>query len=93
MRKSNLSKRMAEFMDNLYEAEFGYKPNGSEPLYPEPNPKQMVRLLKRALSWKTHKNLIAVAEYCIGDYDERTETVNGCKEIIREDLEYWNGRC
>ena len=91
MANNKLSKRMNDFIDELYEAEFGYKPNGPEPLYPEAKPQKMSSLLKRALSWKTHKNLRAVAEYCIGDYDERTETVDGCKEIIREDLEYWAG--
>ena len=52
----------------------------------------MVKLLKRSLSWKSHKNLEAVCVYLGAECDQRIETVDGCKAIIKEDLDYWKNQ-
>lgn len=82
---------MVKYFEDLHCAEFGYKSGDPEPLYPSANPAKMVSLLRRALTWKSHKNLELVCEYLGAECDSRTSTVDGCKAIICEDIEYWRG--
>lgn len=86
-----MSKTMTKYFDDLFKAEFGYEKDADfvTQCYSKPNADEVIRLLKRALTWKSHKNLGAVCEYLGAETDERTSTVKGCKEIIKEDLDYW----
>lgn len=84
-----MSKTMQKYFDDLHWAEFGYRYGEVQPLYPKENKRAMVKLLRRALSWKTHKNLEAVCVYLGAESDQRIESVEGCKAIIKEDLDYW----
>ena len=88
----DMSKTMEKYFDDLHAAEFGYKCGEEQPLYPEADKRQMVKLLKRSLSWKSHKNLEAVCVYLGAECDQRIETVDGCKAIIKEDLDYWKNQ-
>ena len=87
-----MSKTMEKYLDDLHAAEFGYRSDEAEPLYPKADAKAAAKLLKRALSWKSHKNLEAVCEFLGAECDERIETIEGCKAIIREDLDYWKNQ-
>jgi len=93
MTDTQLSKTMNKYLDDLHEAEFGYKYGEKEPLYPKSNPKQMVKLLRQALNWKTYKNLKAVCVYLGAETDNRIDTVPGCKMIISEDIKAWLDEC
>ena len=84
-----MSKTMEKFFDDLHWAEFGYRYGEAQPVFPKENKRAMVKLLRRSLSWKTHKNLQAVCVYLGAECDERIESVEGCKAIIKEDLDYW----
>ena len=80
---------MEKFFDELHKAEFGYGYNEETPLYPKSDKAMMIKLLKRALSWKTYDNLYEVCVYLGAESDERAKTIEGCKMIISEDLDYW----
>lgn len=81
--RTEMSKTMTKFFDDLHLAEFG-----DDELEIEANPKEYVRLLKRALKWKSHDRLEWVCEYLGAEADERTETLEGCKAIVKEDIEH-----
>lgn len=87
-----MSKTMQKYFDDLHWAEFGYRYGEVQPLYLRENKRAMVKLLRRALSWKTHKNLEAVCVYLGAESDQRIESVEGCKAIIKEDLDYWKNQ-
>ena len=87
-----MSKTMEKYFDDLHAAEFGYRCGEEEPRYPEADKRQMVKLQKRSISWKSHKNLEAVCVYLGAECDQRIETVDGCKAIIKEDLDYWKNQ-
>lgn len=70
---------MREFLNELHEAEFGS-------IETEPNPAKELKLLQRALGWKSHKNLEKVCVFLGAEDDVRIDTVEGCKEIIQEDV-------
>ena len=78
-----MNERMTKYFEELHQAEFG-----DEDLDIQADEKEFIRLLKRAMSWKSHENLILVCEYLGAEDDERTESIEGCKEIIKEDIEY-----
>ena len=84
MAKTNLTKTMAKYFDDLHKAEFE-----SGEYNEDADPRQMVKLLRRATNWKNYENLLLVCEYLGAECDDRTETVEGCKAIINEDIEYW----
>ena len=85
--RSKLSKTMVKFIKDLRDAEFR-----SGPYMEESDPRKMVQLLRRAMSWKSHKNLEYLCEYLGAEADERCNTVEGCKLIIKEDLDYWRSK-
>lgn len=87
-----MSKTMEKFFDDLHAAEFGYRYGEKQPLYPKADKSKVVKLLRRSLSWKSHKNLEAVCVYLGAESDERIESVEGCKAIINEDLDYWKNQ-
>ncbi len=68
------------FLNELHDAEFG----GVET---EPNPAKELKLLQRALRWKSHKHLEKVCVFLGAEDDDRIDTVEGCKEIIQEDVD------
>ena len=80
---AQMSKTMQKYFDDLYRAEFG-----DEEQEIEANDKEFVRLLKRALKWKSYDNLAGVCEYLGSEDDDRVETVDGCKAIIKENIDY-----
>lgn len=77
-------KQIEKFLKQLHDAEFG---NEEEEI--EANPKEMVKLLKRAYKWKTYDKSYEVCVYLGAECDDRIETLEGCKEIIMEDIESW----
>lgn len=77
-----MAKTIDKYLGDLYRAEFG-----DDELGLDENPQEFVRLLKRALKWKTHANLECVCEYLGATDDDRTETVEGCKAIIKESID------
>ena len=77
-------KRIEKFLLEMHKAEFE-----AGEYEDEANPREIVKLLKRAQKWKTHDNLYDVCVYLGAETDDRIETVDGCKEIISEDIEYW----
>ena len=81
--RTEMSKTMQKYFNDLHRAEFG-----NDELEIEPDTKEQVKLLKRALKWKSHANLEYLCEYLGAESDERVDTLDGCKEIIREDIEY-----
>jgi len=82
-----MNARMTKFFEELYNAEFG-----NEELNIEEDPKEFIRLLKRAMKWETHENLILVCDYLGYEEDDRVETLEGAKEIIAETIEYQSRR-
>jgi len=85
---------MKKFFKELHLAEFGYTREeflSLENLYCKPDPRHMIDLLERARDWRTHENLIRVCAYLGAESDDRIDTIEGCHEIIREDIEYWKG--
>lgn len=78
-----MSKTMGKYLDDLHLAEFGNDDEGIQE-----DPKEFIKLLKRALKWKSFKNLEYVIEYLGAEDDERAESIEGCKEIIEESIEY-----
>ena len=84
-----MSKTMTKFFEDMHLAEFGYKYGEKPPLYPKADAPMMVKLLKRCLTWKTYNNLYLVCEYLGAETDARADNIAGCKEIIKEDLDYW----
>ena len=74
-----------KFFNDLHNAEFPTDESGVEL---ETNHKEMIKLLKRAYNWKSLENLQLVMEYLGYDDDSRSETLDGCKEIINETIEY-----
>lgn len=89
MLKMVMSKTMGKFLDDLHQAEFGYRYNEPVPLYPRENPEKMVALLQKGLQYKTLKTLTPIAIYLGYECDDRIETVDGCKSIIRENIQSW----
>ena len=86
-----MNKTMDKFLEDLHVAEFGYKYGEDEPIYAREDKGTMLKLLRRALSWKTLKNLQDVCVYLGAETDDRIDTVEGCKAIIREDVRYLEG--
>lgn len=84
-----MSKTMNKFLDDLHQAEFGYRYNEPAPVYPRENPEKMVTLLQKGLQYKTLKTLTPIAIYLGYECDTRIETVDGCKSIIRENIQSW----
>ena len=85
---------MKKFFDDLHLAEFGYtkeefRDKDYNTLYCKPDPSKMIDLLRRAGDWKNHLNLVKVCTYLGAEADDRIDSVEGCHEIIREDIEYW----
>lgn len=78
-----MSNTMRKFLQDLHLAEFG-----DEESEIEANPREFKRLLKRSLKWKSLKNLEYVIEYLGAEDDERSESVEGCQDIIKETIEY-----
>ena len=78
-----MNARMTKFFEELHHAEFG-----NEELGIEEDPKEFIRLLKRAKKWESHENLILVCEYLGAEDDDRIDSLEGCKEIIEEDIKY-----
>lgn len=76
-----MSNTMRKYLADLELAEFG----DDDEL--EPNAKEQIKLLKRALNWKSHANLQHVCTYLGAEDDERVETPEGCREIIQEDID------
>lgn len=76
--------RIEKYLQQLYAAEFE-----SGEYEDEANPKEMIKLLKRAYNWKNHSNLQDVCTHLGAECDDRVETIEGCKEIIMEEIEYW----
>lgn len=91
MPRQKLSKRMNNYLDDLHKAEFGYS-YGHEVLYPKPNPERVVSLLEKALLWSKYDNLEALAIYLGYETDNRIETREGCKKIIRENINAWRNQ-
>lgn len=81
--KTKMSKTLIKYFDDLHLAEFG-----NNKLDINKDIKTYIKLLKRALKWKSHKNLKYLCEYLGAESDERTETTEGCKAIIKEDIDY-----
>ena len=75
-----LSKTLTKYFEDLHQAEFV-----------DENPREVIKLLKRAQTWKTHTRLHEVCVYLGAETDERTATIEGCKEIIQEDIDYNRG--
>lgn len=82
-----MNARMTKFFEELHHAEFG-----DEELGIEEDPKEFIRLLKRAKKWESHVNLILVCEYLGYEEDDRVETLEGAREIIAETVEYQSRR-
>lgn len=76
-------KQIEKFLKQLHDAEFG---NEEEEI--EENPKEVIKLLKRAYKWKTYDKLYEVCVYLGAESDDRADSIEGCKEIINEDIEY-----
>lgn len=91
MPRHKLSKNMNNYLDDLHKAEFGYY-YGQEVLYPKPNPERVVSLLEKALLWSKYVNLEALAIYLGYETDDRIETREGCKSIIRENIKAWRNQ-
>ena len=87
-----MNKTMDKFLEDLHLAEFGYKYGEEEPLYPREDKEAMLKLLRRALCWKTLKYLRLVCVYLGAETDDRIDTVEGCKAIISEDVRYLVGK-
>ena len=87
-----MNKTMEKFLEDLHVAEFGYKYGEEEPIYAREDKDAMLKLLRRALSWKTLKNLQYVCVYLGAETDDRIDTVEGCKAIISEDVRYLVGK-
>lgn len=87
-----MSKSMDNFLEDLHVAEFGYKYGEKEPINAKEDKQEMLRLLTRAKSWKTLKNLQLVCVYLGAETDDRIDTVDGCKAIIGEDIDYLIGK-
>lgn len=81
--RNQMSKTMEKYLEDLHLAEFG---NDEEDI--ESNPRGFIKLLKRALKWKSFKNLEYVIEYLGAEDDERAESIEGCKAIIEETIQY-----
>ena len=77
--------RMEKFLKELHDVEFPEDDYGIEG---ETNHKGMIKLLKRAYKWKSLENLQMVIEYLGYDNDSRYDSLEGCKEIINENIEY-----
>lgn len=88
---NTLSKTMEKLLDDMHQAEFGYRYGETEPLYTHVNPEKMVKLLQKALHYKTLRTLQPIATYLGYESDDRFETVEGCKNIIRENITSWKG--
>lgn len=84
--RTEMNETTRKYFDKLTLAEFG-----DEEQDIEPDNKEFAKLLKRALKWKTHDRLEWVCEYLGAEEDERVETIDGCKEIIKETVEYLQG--
>lgn len=80
----DMSERMEKYFEELHLAEFGNEDEGIDA-----NPREVIRLLKRSLKWKTHSSLEEVCIYLGAETDDRIETIEGCKSIIMEDIEAW----
>lgn len=76
-----MNARMTKFFEELHNAEFG-----NEELEIEEDPKEFIRLLKRAMKWETLENLQLVCDYLGYEDDERYETLEGVREIISENI-------
>ena len=83
MEESKMNARMTKFFEELHHAEFG-----NDELEIQEDPKEFIRLLKRAMTWETHENLILVCNYLGYEDDDRIETFEGCKEIIGQNIDY-----
>lgn len=80
----DMSKTMDKYFQDLHLAEFGNEEEGIEE-----NPREVVKLLKRALKWKTFSRLEDVCIYLGYEDDERIESIEGCKSIIMDNVESW----
>lgn len=79
-----MSKTMDKYFQDLHLAEFGDDDEGIKE-----NPKEVVKLLKRALKWKTFSRLEDVCIYLGHEDDERIKSIDGCKSIIMDNIESW----
>lgn len=82
-----MNARMTKFFEELHHAEFG-----NDDLDIKADDKEFIRLLKRAMTWETHENLILVCDYLGLEDDDRIETLEGAREMIAETIEYTERR-
>lgn len=75
---------MENYFEKLHAAEFGNDVDGTEA-----NPREFVKLLKRALTWKTLSNLQDVCLYLGADEsDKPVDSVEDCKAFIESTIKF-----
>ena len=77
-----MNARMTKFFEELHHAEFG-----NENLGLDEDPKEFIRLMKRAMKWESYENLLLVCEYLGIEDDDRLDNIEGVREILSETIE------